>query len=260
MRGSMNRTSSSCADELRGAISGSVALPGHELYDEGSRVWNGAVRRHPAIVAFCKQPEDVQAAVRAAQRHGLPLSVRGGGHDWAGRALCDDGLVIDLTGMRDVAVDPRALVATVAGGARAKDVAAAAAAHGLVAALGNCGTVGMAGLTLGGGYGPLSGTCGLAADNLLGADVVLADGQRVTTGPDAEPDLYWALRGGGGNFGVVTSLRVRLHPARHMLAGTIIYNWNDASAVLRRYASFAAMAPDELGMGVGVMSGPDGKP
>jgi len=126
-----------------------VALPGHELYDEGSRVWNGAVRRHPAIVAFCKQPEDVQAAVRAARRHGLPLSVRGGGHDWAGRALCDDGLVIDLTGMRDVAVDPRALVATVAGGARAKDVAAAAGAHGLVAALGNCGTVGMAGLTLG---------------------------------------------------------------------------------------------------------------
>src|SRR6516164_6142486 len=114
--GSKNRMNASCADELRAAISGPVALPGHELYDEGSRVWNGAVRRRPAIVAFCKQPEDVQAAVRAARRHGLPLSVRGGGHDWAGRALCDDGLVIDLTGMRDVAVDPRALVATVAGG------------------------------------------------------------------------------------------------------------------------------------------------
>jgi len=260
MRGSMNRTSSSCADELRGAISGPVALPGHELYDEGSRVWNGAVRRHPAIVAFCKQPEDVQAAVRAARRHGLPLSVRGGGHDWAGRALCDDGLVIDLTGMRDVAVDPRALVATVAGGARAKDVAAAAGAHGLVAALGNCGTVGMAGLTLGGGYGPLSGTCGLAADNLLGAAIVLADGRQVITGPDAEPELFWALRGGGGNFGVVTSLRVRLHPERDMLAGSIIYNWNEAGAVLRRYAAFVATAPDELGVAVGVMSGPDGEP
>jgi FAD/FMN-containing dehydrogenase len=122
----------------------------------------------------------------------------------------------------------------------AKDVAAAAGAHGLVAALGNCGTVGMAGLTLGGGYGPLSGTCGLAADNLLGAQIVMADGRRVTTGPDVEPDLHWALRGGGGNFGVVTSLRVRLHPARHMLAGTIIYNWNEASSVLRRYAAFAA--------------------
>ena len=219
-----NRITSSCADELRAAISGPVALPGHELYEEGSRVWNRAARRRPAIVAFCKRPEDVQAAVRTARRHGQPLSVRGGGHDWAGRALRDDGLVIDLTGMRDVAVDPRALVATVAGGARVKDVAAAAGAHGLVAALGNCGTIGVAGLTLGGGYGPLSGSCGLAADNLLGADIVLADGRYVTTGPDAEPDLLWALRG-GGNFGVVTSLRVRLRRARDMLTGSIIYHW-----------------------------------
>jgi hypothetical protein len=258
--GSKNRMNASCADELRAAISGPVALPGHQLYDEGARVWNGAVRRHPAIVAFCKQPDDVQAAVRAARRHDVPLSVRGGGHDWAGRALRDGGLVIDLTGMRDVAVDPRALVATVAGGARVKDVAAAAGAHGLVAALGNCGTVGMAGLTLGGGYGPLSGTCGLAADNLLGAEIVLADGRRVTTGPDAEPELFWALRGGGGNFGVVTSLHVRLHPARDVLAGSIIYNWKEAGAVLRRYAAFAATAPDELGVAIGVMSGPDGEP
>jgi len=260
MLGSKIRTRSRCADELRAAISGRVALPGDEHYDEGLRVWNGAVRRRPAMVALCEQPEDVQAAVRAARRHGLPLSVRGGGHDWAGRALCDDGLVIDLTGMRDVAVDPRARVATVAGGALVKDVAAAAGAHGLVAALGNCGTVGMAGLTLGGGYGPLSGICGLAADNLLGAEIVLADGRCVTTGPDAEPDLYWALRGGGGNFGVVTSLRVRLHPARDMLAGSIIYKWNEAGAVLRRYAEFAATSPDELGVSVGVMSGPDGEP
>ena len=126
MHGSRDRIGSSCADELRAAMSGRVALPGDERYDEGCRVWNGAARHRPAIVAFCKQPEDVQAAVRAARRHGLPLSVRGGGHDWAGRALRDDGLVLDLTGMRHVAVDSRALVATVAGGARVKDVAAAA--------------------------------------------------------------------------------------------------------------------------------------
>jgi FAD/FMN-containing dehydrogenase len=255
-----HRITSSCADELQAAISGGVALPGHELYDEGCRVWNGAVSRRPAIVAFCKQPEDVQAAVCAARRHGLPLSVRGGGHDWAGRALCDDGVVVDLTGMRNVAVDPRVRVATVAGGALAKDVAVAAGAHNLVAAMGNCGTVGMAGLSLGGGYGPLSGTCGLAADNLLGAEIVLADGRRVTTGSDADPDLFWALRGGGGNFGVVTSLSVRLHPARDMLAGSVIYNWNEASEVLRRYASFAATAPDELGVSVGAMPGPNGEP
>jgi FAD/FMN-containing dehydrogenase len=148
--------------------------------------------------------------------------------------------------MRDVAVDPQALVATVAGGARVKDVAAAGA-HDLVAAMGVCGTVGMAGLTLGGGYGPLSGAYGLAVDNLLGAEIVLADGRRVTTGPDAEPDLFWALRGGGGNFGVVTSLRIRLHPAGDMLAGSFIYNFNEAGAVLRRYAAFAATASDEFG-------------
>jgi FAD/FMN-containing dehydrogenase len=260
MLSSKNQISSNCADELRAVISGRVALPSDELYDEGCRVWNGAVHRRPAIIAFCRRPEDVQAAVRAARRYDLPLSVRGGGHDWAGRALRDGGLVIDLTGMRDVAVDPRGLVATVAGGARAKDVAATAGAHGLVAALGNCGAVGMAGLTLGGGYGPLSGSFGLAADNLLGAEVILADGQRVTTGADTEPDLLWALRGGGGNFGVVTSLQVRLHPARDMLAGSIVYDWNEASVVLRRYASFAATVPDELGVAVGVMSGPDGKP
>ncbi len=156
-------------------------------------------------------------------------------------------------------VDPRALVATVAGGARAMDVAVAAAAHDLVAALGNCGTIAIAGLTFGGGYGPLSGTCGLAADNLLGAEIVLADGQRVTTGPDAEPELFWALRG-GGNFGVVTSIRVRLHPARDMLAGSVIYKWNETGTVLRRYAAFAATGPDELGVPVGLMSGPDGEP
>jgi FAD/FMN-containing dehydrogenase len=259
MLASKDRVSSNCADELRATIS-DVALPGDELHEKGCRVWNGAVRRRPAIIAFCRQPEDVQAAVRAARRHGLPLSVRGGGHDWAGRALRDDGFVVDLTGMRDVAVDPQALVATVAGGARAKDVAVAAGAHKLVAAMGNCGTVGMTGFSLGGGYGPLSGTCGLAADNVLGAEIVLADGRRVTTGPDAESNLLWALRGSGGNFGVVTSLRVRLHPARDMLAGSVVYNWNEAGAVLRRYASFAATAPDELGVSVGTMSGPDGEP
>src|SRR5262249_61923762 len=136
----------------------------------------------------------------------IPLSVRGGGHDWAGRALCPNGLVIDLSEMRQVVVDPQSRTAIVSGGAQVRDVAAAAAAHGLVAALGNCGEVGMAGFTLGGGYGPLNGQCGLAADNLLGAEVVLADGQCVTTGPDEEPELFWAIRGGGGKFGGVTSM------------------------------------------------------
>ena len=126
--------------------------------------------------------------------------------------------------------------------------------------MGVCGTVGIASLTLGGGYGPFSGAYGLAADNLLGAEIVLADGRRVTTGPDLEPDLFWALRGGGGSFGVVTSMRVRLHPAGDMLAGSFIYNFNEAGAVLRRYAAFAATAPDEFGSYAGMLPGPDGEP
>jgi FAD/FMN-containing dehydrogenase len=162
--------------------------------------------------------------------------------------------------MRQVIVDPHSRVASVSGGARVKEVAAAAATHGLVAALGNCGGVGMAGLTLGGGYGPLNGLYGLAADNLLGAEIVLADGRRVTTGPDEEPELFWAIRGGGGNFGVVTSLRIQLHETRHMLAGLIAYPWSEAESALRRYAAFAATMPDELGVAVTMASGPDGQP
>ena len=248
------------ADELRAMMQGTVTLRGEDDYARTRKIWNGAVENQPALFAVCETSADVQAAVRFARRHSLPLSVRGGGHDWAGRALCADGLVIDLSRMRQVIVDPHSRVATVSGGARLKDVAVAADAHGLVAALGNCGYVGMGGFALGGGYGPLNGLYGLAADNLLDAEVVLADGRRVTTSPDEEPDLFWAIRGGGGNFGVVTSLRIQLHEKRHMLAGPIVYPLSEAEQVLRRYANFAASMPDELGITVGMMSGPDGQP
>jgi FAD/FMN-containing dehydrogenase len=246
--------------ELRALMQGRAVLRGDGEYARTRKIWNGAVENQPALFAVCETSKDVQIAVRVARRHGLPLSVRGGGHDWAGRALCADGLVVDLTRMREVVVDKHSRVATVGGGATNKDVAAAADAHGLVAALGNCGAVGMAGLTLGGGYGPLIGLCGLAADNLLGADVVLADGRRVTTGPDDEPELFWAIRGGGGNFGVVTSLRVQLHEMRHMIAGPIFYPLSEAPQMLNRYAAFAAAMPDELDISVGMTSGADGQP
>jgi FAD/FMN-containing dehydrogenase len=154
--------------ELRAKMQGRVVSWGDDDYADTRRVWNGAVENQPALFAVCETSADVQAAVRSARQHGLPLSVRGGGHDWAGRALCPDGLVIDLSRMRQVIVDPRSRIATVSGGAKVKDVAAAAGTHRLVAALGNCGEVGMSGLTLGGGYGPLNGQHGLAADNLLG--------------------------------------------------------------------------------------------
>jgi hypothetical protein len=248
------------ARELRSMMQGRVVLRADDDYASTRKIWNSAVENQPALFAVCETSGDVQAAVRVARRNGLPFSVRGGGHDWAGRALCADGLVIDLSRMRQVVVDRNSRVATVAGGASNKDVAVAAGSHGLLAALGNCGAVGIAGLALGGGYGPLNGLYGLAADNMLGAEVVLADGRLVTTGPDEEPELFWAIRGGGGNFGVVTSLRIRLHETHHMLAGPIVYPWSEAEPVLRRYAAFAATMPDELGISVGMTSGPDGQP
>jgi FAD/FMN-containing dehydrogenase len=167
------------ARELRAAMRGQILLRGDDKYIQARQIWNGAVQQQPAVIALCETPEDVQAAIRTAHEHGLRLSVRGGGHDWAGRAIRHDGLVIDLSHMRRVDVDPKASVATIQGGATAVDVIAAAEPHGLVAATGNCGTVGMVGLTLGGGYGPLLARHGLALDNMLGAEVVLADGRHV---------------------------------------------------------------------------------
>lgn len=251
---------SAAVRELRAIMQGRVVSRGDDDYARTRRIWNGAVETQPALFAVCETSADVQAAVRSACQHKISLSVRGGGHDWAGRALCPDGLVVDFSKTRQVIVDQRSRTATVSAGAQARDVAAAAAAHGLVAALGNCGTVGFTGLTLGGGYGPLNGQYGLAADNLLGAEVVLADGRCVTTGPDEEPDLFWAIRGGGGNFGVVTSMRIQLHEARHMLGGMVVYPWSEAEAVLPRYAAFAAKMPDELTVEAMMTSGPDGQP
>jgi FAD/FMN-containing dehydrogenase len=223
-------------------------------------IWNAAVQHRPALIVRAGSPRDVQDAIVMARDRGMGLSVLGGGHDWAGRAVCDGGLVIDLSGMRTVTVDAGARVAAVGGGATAADVMAAAAPYGLVAAAGNVGCVGMAGLTLGGGYGPLNGRFGLASDNLLGAEVVLADGRIVTADATHEPELYWALRGGGGNFGVVTAMRVRLHPVDQLFGGLIVFPWEQAAPVFRGVAEVLSTAPDELTVQSGLMSDPDGKP
>ena len=223
-------------------------------------IWNAAVQHRPALIVRACAPRDVQDAIAVARDRGMPLSVLGGGHDWAGRAVCDGGLVIDLSGMRTVTVDAGARVATVGGGATAADVMAAAATCGLVAAAGNVGCVGMTGLTLGGGYGPLNGRFGLASDNLLGVEVVLADGRIVTADATHEPELFWALRGGGGNFGVVTSMRVRLHPVDQLFGGLIVFPWAQAAAVFRGLGEVLSAAPDELTVQGGLMSDPDGKP
>jgi FAD/FMN-containing dehydrogenase len=234
-----------------------VSGPG---YDDARRLWNAAIDRRPAVVVRATAPVDVQVAVRVARRHDLPISVRAGGHDWAGRALRDGGLVIDLTGLRQVAVDPANHVATLGGGATVGDLVAAATPHQLAAATGAGSAVGMAGLTLGGGFGPLIGRAGLALDNLVGADVVLADGDLVTADATHEQELFWALRGGGGNFGVVTALRVRLHPVDRVIAGFILFPWAQAADVLARFDGVAAPASDDLTVDSGVLSGPDGGP
>jgi FAD/FMN-containing dehydrogenase len=248
------------ASELQAVMQGRVVLRGDNDYVQTRQIWNGAVQHQPELFAVCETSADVQAAVGSAREHGFPLSVRGGGHDWAGRALRHDGLVIDLSHMRRVDVDPAASVATIQGGATALDVISATAPHGLVAATGDVGTVGMVGLTLGGGYGPLASRYGLALDNLLGADVVLADGRLVHCDDHENPDLFWALRGGGGNFGVVTSMRVRLHPLREVLGGMIMFPWSQAESLLRGYDEVIVSAPDELSALTGVLSGPDGSP
>ncbi len=246
------------AEDLGAHIDPARILTGGPDYDEAIVVWNSAVRHRPAVVVLCESVSDVQAAVRAARTHQLPLSVRGGGHDWAGRALREDGLVVDLTRMREVTVTGN--VATAQGGATSLDVLTAAGAHGLAATTGSIGSVGIAGLTLGGGYGPLAGVVGLAADNLLGAAVVLADGRAVHTDATHEPELFWALRGGGGNFGVVTSLTIRLHRLDTILTGAIAFPWDQASTVLSGLADVLRTAPDGLTAQTGILSAPDGSP
>ena len=201
------------------------------------RIWNAAVKHRPAVVVRARAARGVQEAIRVARECALPLSVLGGGHDWAGRALCDGGLLIDMSRMRGVKVDASARVATVGGGATAADVMAAAAPYGLVAAAGNCGGVGMTGLTLGGGYGPLNGRFGLALDNMLCAEVVLADGRIVIADATHEPELFWALRGGGGNFGVVTAMQHRLHPVPSIRTGMLLFPFSEAKAAFEHAQS-----------------------
>src|SRR6266851_489771 len=248
------------AKDLRVVMHGNVAIAGEASYEAARQVFNGAVDRRPMLFAFCESARDVQEAVHAARAYGLPLSVRGGGHDWAGRALSHHGLVVDLSRMRQVEVDVRGRVATVAGGALAGDVIAAAGPHGLAAVTGAAGTVGLAGLLTGGGYGPLLRRFGLALDNLLGAEIVLADGKIVFADSSQNSELFWAIRGGGGNFGVVTSMLVRLHPIEKVLAGFILFPLNEAMSVLTGYCKSASSAPEELSVIGGIVSAPDGKP
>ncbi|HEX5616807.1 MAG TPA: FAD-binding oxidoreductase [Solirubrobacteraceae bacterium] len=231
-------------DEFRGE----VLLPTSPGYDTARRIWNGAIDRHPAYIARCTGVADVVAAVRFARERDLEIAVRGGGHNVAGTAMCDHGMVIDLSEMRAVSVDPARRTAWVHGGALWGDVDHETQAHGLATTGGIIGHTGVAGLTLGGGIGFLMRKHGLAIDNLLAAEVVTAEGSVIRASADEHPDLFWALRGGGGNFGVVTAFRFSLHPiGPTVMAGPVFWAAEKTADVLRFYRDFAAEAPDELG-------------
>ncbi|SDT37274.1 FAD-binding oxidoreductase [Microlunatus soli] len=252
----MNNPTTDLLAELRSTVAPDRVVTEGPEYETGRQLFLAPTRARPAVIVRCTSTADVQAAVRAARRHGIGLVVRSGGHDLFGRSVRDGALVVDLGRMRSIDINDETRVAEVGAGALSADLVTAAEQHDLTAVTGTAGTVGIAGLTIGGGYGPLIGRFGLAADNLLGAEVVLADGTVVDT--DAEPDLLWALRGGGGNFGVVTSLRVRLHPVPSVLAGNILFPLSEAETVLRRLDGVLRTSPDELEVDTAFLVGPDG--
>lgn len=246
--------------DLDPLLTGHLIRPEEAAYGQARQLWNGNVNKHPSALALCANVEDVVQTVRWARSNEMPLSVRGGGHDFAGRALRDDGIVIDLSHMRGVSIDPQLHTARAQGGATIGALIGAAQQHGLATATGTISSVGLGGLTLGGGYGPLLGKCGLVADNLLSAQVVTADGELLTASATEHADLYWGLRGGGGNFGVVVSLEFRLHPISKVLSGLLLYPLAQASDVLLQYAEFIKTAPDELTVQSGFITMPDATP
>src|SRR5215831_13574151 len=243
---------------LKAQLLGRVSVPGTDRYAMATTIWAKSDCTPRAIV-HCQTAEDVRAAIRAARSCDLPLSVRGGGHDWAGRALCD-GFVIDLSGMNRVDLYLENCTSRIGGGTRANTLLDAIEPFDLAAVTGSCGPVGMAGLILGGGYGPLIGRFGLALDNLRSAEVVLADGRIVTADDDQEEELFWALRGGGGNFGVVTEMHHRVHELPNVLSGMLVYPFAEAKGVLERCTDIAASLPEELTVQLAFVAGPNGAP
>jgi FAD/FMN-containing dehydrogenase len=232
---------------LRSRLRGTLCLPGEPGYDVARTIWNAMIDRRPALIVRAAGAADVIQAVNLAREHGLLLAVRGGGHNIAGNAVCDGGLMLDLSPMKSVRVDPGARVAWVEPGVTLGEFDKECQTFGLATPVGINSTTGLAGLALGGGFGWLSGKYGLTVDNLKSADVVTANGQLVRSNAQSNPDLFWAIRGGGGNFGVVTSFELGLHPVGpEVLAGLVVHPFTDAKAVLEGYRQLVAEAPDEL--------------
>ena len=241
-------------------LRGPLIQPGDPGYDAARTVWNAMIDRHPALIVRCAGAADVIAGVTFAREHGLLLSIKGGGHNVAGTAVCDDGLLLDLSSMKGLRIDPLRRTARAEPGLTWGEVDAEAQAFGLATIGVDVSSVGIAGLTLGGGFGWRVRHYGLACDTLLSVDMVTADGRLLTASATEHPDLFWGLRGGGGNFGVVTSFEYQLHPAGQLLAGLLLYPVTMANEVLAFYREFTKTAPDELTVWAILLTAADGAP
>jgi FAD/FMN-containing dehydrogenase len=245
--GSRRQIGTEAIDQLRSGLKGTLLAPGAPGYDEARSIWNAMIDRRPGLIARCTDAADVAHAVRFAGEHDLLLAVRGGGHNIAGNGMCEGGLTIDLSLIRQVQVDPNARTALVGGGATLAEVDRETQTAALATPLGINSTTGIGGLTLGGGFGWLSRRFGLTIDNLISAEMVTANGEVTRASADVNPDLFWAIRGGGGNFGVVTSFEFRLHPVGpEVLSGLIVHPLSDARDVLHFYRDFLPKTPDDF--------------
>lgn len=244
-------------EELKTNVKGHVVLPGDPNYDEVREIWNATIDRKPAVILQCSEASDVSHAIAFARENRLEISIRGGGHNIAGNAVCDNGVMIDLSTMKNVRVDDRNRRAYVEPGATLNDLDRATQVHGLATPVGINSTTGIAGLTLGGGFGWLTRKYGLTIDNLVSAEVVTVDGRKIRATENENVDIFWAIRGGGGNFGVVTEFEFALHPVgSEILAGLIVFPFSQAKQVLTQYRKFAGLAPEELNVWVVLRKAP----
>lgn len=253
----MKRLSEEAIETLQSQLRGEVILPDDPDYDEARTIWNAMIDKRPGAIARCSGVADVMQALQVAKDHDLLLSVRSGGHNIAGNAICDGGLTIDLSGMKSVHIDPHAQRAYVEPGATLGDLDHEAQAFGLATSLGINSTTGVAGLTLGGGFGWLTRKYGMTVDNLMSVEIVTADGRRLWANKEQNADLFWAACGGGGNFGVVTLFDFKLHPVGpEVLSGLIVYPFDQAKSLLNQYREYVKTIPDDLSVWVVLRKAP----